>query len=111
MQTIDTIKVESDERGFELHITTDEGDEFAFNMHAVAEAHWDDMTKTVGAWILERNAAYAEYERARVPSADDDPDDSPWPGENPMDYFQRTGNDGPLREMGDDIRDRAKGGE
>ncbi len=108
MQTIDTIKVDSDERGFELHITTDEGDEFHFNMHAVAEDHWDDMVKTVGAWILERDRAASEYERQRVPSADDDPDDSPWPGEGPMDYYRRTGNDGPLREMGDDIRDRAK---
>jgi hypothetical protein len=109
MRTIDTIKVESDERGFELHITDDEGEEFHFNMHQVAEALWDDMRKTVGPWIAEMHAMKREYEASRVPG-DDDLDDGPWAGEGAMDFYRRTGNDEPLRDLADGLRDRAKEG-
>jgi hypothetical protein len=107
MLAIDTIRVECDERGFELHITDDYGDEHRFNMQAVAEELWDEMVKKVGPWVLEKAAARRDYERTK----DAEQDDGPWPGESPLDYFHRTGDDGPLRLMADFYRARAKVGE
>lgn len=107
MESIETIEVESDENGWELHISTDEG-EYRFNMHAVAEAHHDDVRATIGAWLAEGYAARAEQERAmRTLDAEDE---EQWMHESAVDYYRRTGNAGPLLDQADDMRSRAKEG-
>lgn len=53
----DSIKIESDERGFELHVETDEGDRFAFNIHSCAEALHEQVNLIIGSWLAEGQAA------------------------------------------------------
>jgi hypothetical protein len=50
-----TLKIESDERGWELHIDTDNGN-FVFNIHSLA---WDfaDEVKVIQGWRMEGEAA------------------------------------------------------
>jgi hypothetical protein len=57
-----SVTVESDERGFELHIDTDEGT-LIFNVHAVAEELHDQVVTVIGPWLHEMYAAKREYER------------------------------------------------
>ena len=106
MTSIDTIKIECDERGFELHFTDDEGYEFQFNMHNAAEALWDEMVAKVGPWVLEKAAARRDYERRQEQGIQD----GPWPGEDAYEYWKRTGDSSPLLDMADRLRDEAKTG-
>ena len=101
MTTADEIKIESDERGFELHVTTDEGDRYIFNIHSIAEELYDTVKRSIGPWLDEMYAAKATY---RPASEDDDP----WPGESGFDYYRRTGNAEPLYESADRARKAAK---
>lgn len=103
----ETIKIESDERGFELHIETDEGERFVFNFQGVADAFLTEMKMQVGPWVAEMNAARHEYERVRwCPPSERVVEE----GMNAMDWFLMTGDDEPLREMADEQRARAKEG-
>lgn len=56
--TADMVKIESDERGFELHINTDEG-YFSFNVHGVAVELLEEIKRTIEQW-------YAEGESVRM---------------------------------------------
>jgi hypothetical protein len=110
MADVEAVTVECDDRGFELHLIVGDdirhGDDgrIVLNIQAVAEDLWDEMVAKVGPWVLEKAAARRDYERARERVEDE----GPWPGENPMDYYQRTGDSEPLREQADLLRDRAK---
>ena len=53
---------------------------------------------TAGNLARQLRAMEAEFDR-RDPYADED--DGPWPGESVMAFYQRTGQDGPLREVAD----------
>ncbi len=88
---VDSIKIESDERGFELHIETDEGDVFVFNIHGVADDLYKAVTSTIGPWRAEALTAKAEYDRMK--STYDDEDNGPWPGESALAFWQRTGSE------------------
>jgi len=110
MADVEAVTVECDDRGFELHLIVGDdirhGDDgrIVLNIQAVAEDLWDEMVAKVGPWVLEKAAARRDYERARERVEDE----GPWPGESPMDYYQRTGDSEPLREQADLLRDRAK---
>lgn len=108
--TADRVVVESDECGFELHVETDEGDLFIFNIQGIAEEVYDAVKGHIGPWLQEMHDAKREFDSGIA----DDPTqqaildrikhgegDGPWPGEPVMDYYQRTGQDGPLREVAD----------
>ncbi len=93
---VDSIKIESDEHGFELHIETDEGDRFVFNIHGVADDLLDACVKRIGPWVAEMNAAKRDYDRHKTTY--DDEDNGPWPGESALAFWQRTGSED-AREM------------
>ena len=112
MADVEEVTIECDDRGFELHLVVGDdirhGDDgrVILNIQAVAENLWDEMVNKVGPWVLEKAAARREWERRRDAAAETD--EGPWPGENAMDYYKRTGDDGPLREFADHLHDRAK---
>lgn len=58
--TVYEIKIESDERGFELHLETDTGP-WVFNIHAVAAQLFDAARVEIRPWLREKAHAYAEY--------------------------------------------------
>ena len=94
----DSIRIESEDKGFELHIDTTDDGPFVFNIHGCAEELYDAVKRVIGPWLQERDSVKAEFNR-RDPYADED--DGPWPGESVMAFYQRTGQDGPLREVAD----------
>ncbi len=96
----DSITIESDEAGFELQIVTDDGIHYHFNIHAVADELLDACVKRIGPWVDEMNAARVEYNRRSYVDHWDE-DDGPWPGESALAFWQRTGNDDPLRDQAD----------
>jgi hypothetical protein len=112
MADVEAVTVECDDRGFELHLIVgddirhDDDGRIVLNIQAVAEDLWDQMVEKVGPWVLEKAAARRDYERSRERVEDE----GQWPGEDPMDYFKRTGDSGPLMEFADELRDRAKTG-
>jgi hypothetical protein len=112
MADVEVVTVECDDRGFELHLIVgddirhDDDGRIVLNIQAVAEDLWDQMVEKVGPWVLEKAAARRDYERSR----DRLEDEGQWPGEDPMDYFKRTGDSGPLMEFADELRGRAKTG-
>jgi hypothetical protein len=63
-----TVKIESDEEGFELHMElssddlklTDD-DVLMLNIQGIAEELYDAVKGSIGPWLYERNQAYAEY--------------------------------------------------
>ncbi len=56
------VKIESDERGFELHVYDDEGDWHVFNVHGIAEQLYDAVKGAIGPWLQEMHAAKREYD-------------------------------------------------
>jgi hypothetical protein len=72
----DSIRVESDEEGFELHISTDTGS-YVVNIHSVSEELVYAVNKEIAAWFAEGRALAREHLLGR-PVTDDDgyaPDD------------------------------------
>lgn len=65
MTDVYEVKVESDERGFELHlivgaeVETDEQGRVILNIHGVAEELYDAVKASIGPWLYERDAARA----------------------------------------------------
>lgn len=55
------IRIESDERGFELHIDTTDDGTMIFNVHGVAEELYDAVKGAIGPWLAEMESAQAEY--------------------------------------------------
>lgn len=55
----DRITIESDEHGFELHVETDEGDRYVFNIHGIAEEVYDTVKREIGPYLYERDVARA----------------------------------------------------
>lgn len=120
---VEGVTIESDERGFELHLLVDEDvrsdddGRLILNVQMVAEELYDAVKNGIGPWLAERDVARRDFdagERERIIRDEEalaEGDHGPWPGESPMDYFQRTGDDEPLREQADLLRDRAKVGE
>jgi hypothetical protein len=98
----ESIRVESDEYGFELHIDTTDDGTLIFNVHGCAEELYDTVKRNIGPWLQERDAVKADFDRT---TGRDDPyasdDDGPWPGESVQAFYERTGQDGPLREVAD----------
>jgi hypothetical protein len=103
MLSADRIKVESDERGFELHILDDEGDWHVFNIHGVALEFYDEVRDKIGEWAAAAATARAEVARGVTRELLERE-----PGESAEDYWQRTGDAEPLREAGDIARKTAR---
>jgi hypothetical protein len=67
MSNVEGVRVESDERGFELHLIVDEWPEdggsglMILNVHAVAEELYDAVKASIGPWLSEMETARAEY--------------------------------------------------
>ena len=53
----DSVRFESDERGWELHVTDEEGNVHRFNVHHLAWGLVDHMNDTIGDWRREGLAA------------------------------------------------------
>lgn len=73
MTGIEEVKIETDERGFELHLLLDEevctfnGDGWLrLNVHAVAEELYDMVKQRIGPWLQERDNAYQEWRVSRA---------------------------------------------
>lgn len=128
---VDTIEVDDDEGRFILRLWLDEdpvadaGGRIELDIHSVAIELLDAAEKEIGPYRAEANAARREFETGRaddptqqkvldgirgdwhsrkVPAGGDPLDEQPWPGESAMDYYQRTGDDEPLREQADHLR-------
>jgi len=75
----DVVKVTSDEDGHELHVTTDGGDTYVFNIQAVAWEFAADVDREIGAEYREAMAIKREVEEAKTAAAihavTDPPDD------------------------------------
>lgn len=61
--TIESVKIESDERGFELHLTDDDGTRYVLNVHAVAARLLKATQDEIGAWLEEGRRLADEHER------------------------------------------------
>jgi hypothetical protein len=101
---------------YTLTVYDDSGEQHILTMNTTlaCELH-DKLVAQMGSYIFERNAAKAEFDSgvARYPEEQaaldrakgkHDPyedDDGPWPGESVMSFYQRTGQEGPLREVAD----------
>ncbi len=72
MTDVEGVKIESDERGFELHlivgddIDVDEQGRAILNVHAVAEELYDAVKASIGPWLAERDNAYQEWRVSRA---------------------------------------------
>ena len=72
MARAEAVKIESDEAGFELHVLLDEdvcthsqsGDWLVVNVQAVAEELFDAVKSSIGPWLQEKEAAFAEFRAA-----------------------------------------------
>jgi hypothetical protein len=54
----DSITIESDERGFELHVMCDDGDAVVFNIHNIdLDAFYDQVKARIGPYLRERDEA------------------------------------------------------
>lgn len=49
----EAITIETDERGFELHILSDDGDTYVWNVQAVAESLLDQCRELIEPWLAE----------------------------------------------------------
>lgn len=71
---VEQVSVESDERGFELHLVIGEDVEvdpmgrLVLNVHGVAKDLYDQVVAKIGPWVAEGRAAEREY---RTGIADD----------------------------------------
>lgn len=65
----DTIKLDSDEKGFYLEVESDEGDFLEIRMHNLAEDLFGQVMTGVGVWLAERDAAVAA-----MPRREEDPE-------------------------------------
>lgn len=70
----ETISVESDECGFELHVTDTDGDVHVFNIQAAAVDLLSAVERTIAPWHREGMAVYAEWRAAGAFSAYDPSD-------------------------------------
>lgn len=67
MTRVEQVKIESDERGFELHlivdddIQVDDDGRVILNVQAVAEELYDAVKNGIGPWLYEMESARAEY--------------------------------------------------
>jgi hypothetical protein len=67
MPNVERVTIESDERGFELHLLVDEDarsdddGRLVLNIHAVAEELYDAVKREIGPWLYERDKARATY--------------------------------------------------
>jgi hypothetical protein len=67
MTYVEEVSIESDERGFELHLTVsedidvDEQGRVILNVQAVAEQLYDAVKASIGPWLSEMETARAEY--------------------------------------------------
>ena len=67
MTNVEQVKIESDERGFELHlivddaIEVDEDGRVMLNIQAVAEELYDAVKSGIGPWLYEMAMAKARY--------------------------------------------------
>src|SRR5262245_58537989 len=59
----DSIKVESDECGFELHVTTTDGERHVFNIHGVAVDLLAEVERTLAPWHREGMSVLREMQR------------------------------------------------
>ena len=53
----ESIRIESDDRGFELHIDTTDDGTIIVNVHGVAEELYDAVKGSIGPWLQEGEAA------------------------------------------------------
>jgi hypothetical protein len=61
MITADVVRIESDERGFELWLETEDG-EFAFNIQNIdLDAFYDQVKARIGSYLRERDDARRVY--------------------------------------------------
>jgi len=70
MTDVEGVTIESDERGFELHLVVGEDIDVSpdgvvvLNIQAVAEDLLNEAVRVIGPWVLEARAAYREYRAA-----------------------------------------------
>lgn len=97
MVRVEEIKVESDERGWELHLFVDEDIEVGalghviLNVHGVAEQLLSEVVTKIGPWMLEGLRVKREMQRARFDEEDDADLESS------------------IFDMADELRDRERG--
>jgi hypothetical protein len=76
--SVEEIRIESDERGFELHIVVgddidvDDQGRAILNVQAVAEELYDAVKASIGPWLAERDNAYREWQASRAAGELDD---------------------------------------
>lgn len=107
MANVESVKIESEDRGFELHLTVgddivqhDDGS-IVLNIHAVAEDLLRECVREIGPWLLEGLRVKREVQRTPF---DQGEDEEPWPGESAIDFYRRTGDTGLLFEHADTLR-------
>lgn len=69
--TIESVTIESDERGFELHLTDTDGTQYVLNVHAVAARLLKATQDEIGSWLEEGRRLAAEHERELESEAGD----------------------------------------
>lgn len=101
----EAIRIESDDRGFELHIDTTEDGTFVFNIHGLAPRLHELVKAEIGPWLAEGEAARREFESGVA----DDPNEQALldsikdPERTLIDRLNET-----LLEDADTLRDRAR---
>jgi hypothetical protein len=72
----DFVTIESDEDGFELHISTDTGYSYVVNVHGVSQLLLAEVQKEIGSYWEEARAAAADHQRDLDKVFACDPDES-----------------------------------
>ena len=103
MLEAEKIMIESDERGFELHVLDDVGEWHYFNIHSCAEQLYDTVKASIGPWLAEADSARMLVRAGLGPNGEPCEDGLEL-GETAYDYYKRTGDDGPLRDLADHVR-------
>ncbi len=60
--TVESVKIETDDRGFELHLTDTDGQKFVLNVHGVAGTLLEQAREEIGEWYAQGKALAAEHE-------------------------------------------------
>ena len=59
----ETVRLVSDEAGFELWLENEAGESFGFNVHACAPELFEQVKRTIGAWLSEADEVRQKRQR------------------------------------------------